>query len=161
MMCAVALRLKIAGHVWKTVKFLDFRIHGESFISRLPFSSDGLLSCGCVQSNPRSLLQSNSRLLCQCVSVFTYDFKKKHWWQYPGCQRVFMRGFRFRLSLKKVIRANFFSRLRRSCHRPAADETLRHTRENTSGAQGMMTRISFSFLTFLHFSQNSTNIAFK
>ena len=126
-------------------KFLDFRIHGKSFISRLPLSSDGLLSCSCVQSNPRSLLQSNSRLLCQCVSVFTYDFKKKHWWQYPGFQRLFMRGFRFRLSLKKVIRANFFSRLRRSCHRPTADETPRRTRENTSGAQGMMTRISFTF----------------
>ena len=109
MMCAVALRLKIAGHVWKTVKFLDFRIHGESFISRLPLSCDGLLSCSCVLSNPRSLLQSNSRLLCQCVSVFTYDFKKKHWWQYPGCQRLFMRGFRFRLSLKKWS-ARIFSR---------------------------------------------------
>ena len=56
-----------------------------------------------------------------------------------------MRGFRFRLSLKKVIRANFFSRLRRSCHRPAADETPRRTREKPSGAQGMTTRISFTF----------------
>ena len=72
-----------------------------------------------------------------------------------------MRGFRFRLSLKKVIRPNFFSQLRRSCHRPAADETSRRTREKTSGAQGMMTRISFTFLTFLHFSQNSRNIVFK
>ena len=61
-----------------------------------------------------------------------------------------MRGFRF--SRKKVIRANFFSRLRRSCHRPAADKTPRRTREKTSGAQGMMTRISFTFLKFLHFS---------
>ena len=126
-------------------KFLDFWIHGESFISRLPLSSDGLLSCSCVQSNPRSLLQSNSRLLCHSVSVFTHDFKKKHWWQYPGCQRLFIRGFRFWLSLKKVIRANFFSRLRRSCHRPAADHIPRRIREKTSGAQSMMTRISFAF----------------
>ena len=40
---------------------------------------------------------------------------------YPGCQRLFMRGFRFRLSL--------------TC-RPAADVAPRHTREKTSGTQG-------------------------
>ena len=65
-MCAVALRLKIAGHVWKTVKFLDFRIHGESFISRLPLSCDGLLSCSCVLSNP---VPCSSQTHGYCVSV--------------------------------------------------------------------------------------------
>ena len=44
---------------------------------------------------------------------------------YPGCQRLFMRGFRFRSSLKKS-----------STCRPAADEAPRHTRENISGTQG-------------------------
>ena len=47
---------------------------------------------------------------------------------YPGCQRLFMRGFRFRSVLKSEVREkrkakSFFSRLRRSCLRPAADET--------------------------------------
>ena len=28
--------------------------------------------------------------------------------RYPGCQRLFMRGFRFRSSLKKVTREKFF-----------------------------------------------------
>ena len=45
-------------------------------------------------------------------------------WKYPGCQRLFMRGFWFRQSLKK-------------CLRPAADETkLPDAREkNNTGTQ--------------------------
>ena len=55
--------------------------------------------------------------------------------RYPGCQRLFMHGFRFRLSLFKW---SFFSRLPPSCFRPlaedvsAADEASRRTREQTS-----------------------------
>ena len=65
---------------------------------------------------------------------------------YPGFHRLFMRGFRFRLSIKKwatrkVFSKSFFSRLRHSCLRPktcrpAADEAPHHTRENTSVTQG-------------------------
>ena len=59
---------------------------------------------------------------------------------YPGCHRLFMRGFRFRLSLKKwptrkVFSKSFFLRPRRLCLRPTADEAPRHTREKTSGTQ--------------------------
>ena len=50
---------------------------------------------------------------------------------YPGCQRLFMRGFRFRSSLKKWPARKVFSRgfaarvfgLRPNTCRPAADET--------------------------------------
>ena len=105
MMCAVALRLKIAGHVWKTVKFLDFRIHGESFISRLPLSSDGLLSCGCVQSNPRSLLQSNSRLLC--VS-FYLRFQEKTLMTIPWTPEAFHARFPVSVKSKKSDPREFF-----------------------------------------------------
>ena len=43
---------------------------------------------------------------------------------YPGCQRLFMRGFRFRSVLKSEVREkrkanSFFSRLRRSCLQPS------------------------------------------
>ena len=65
---------------------------------------------------------------------------------YPGFHRLFMRGFRFRLSIKKwatrkVFSKSFFSRLRHSCLRPktcrpAADEAPHHTREKTSVTQG-------------------------
>ena len=40
---------------------------------------------------------------------------------YPGCQRLFMRGFRFRSSLKKWPARKVFSR--GSCLRPTANET--------------------------------------
>ena len=39
--------------------------------------------------------------------------------EYPGCQRLFMRGFRFRSVLKSDPR----EKLRRSCLRPSADKT--------------------------------------
>ena len=42
---------------------------------------------------------------------------------YLGCQRLFMRGFRFLSSLKKwLARKVFFLRLRRSCLRPKAED---------------------------------------
>ena len=70
---------------------------------------------------------------------------------YPGCQRLFMRGFRFRSVLKSEVREkrkakSFFSRLRRSCLRPSAEhvsawawrnEAPRRTWEKSSGTQGI------------------------
>ena len=56
--------------------------------------------------------------------------------EYPGCQRLIMRGFRFRSVLKSDPR----EKLRRSCLRPSACgrqyEAPRRTRETTSGIQG-------------------------
>ena len=61
---------------------------------------------------------------------------------YPACQRLFMRGFRFRLSLKKwpawkVFTSGFAARVLKTS-RPAADEAPRRTREKTSGTQGTL-----------------------
>ena len=53
---------------------------------------------------------------------------------YPGCQRLFMRGFRFQSSRPKTCR-------------PVADEAPRRTREKTSGTQGI---IPSSISTILH-----------
>ena len=66
---------------------------------------------------------------------------------YPGCQRLFMRRFRFLSSLKKWLARNVFSRgfaarvfgRRLKTSRPAADEAPRHTREKISGTQGRET----------------------
>ena len=70
---------------------------------------------------------------------------------YPGCQRLFMRGFRFLSSLKewparKVFSRGFaacvFGRRLKTC-RPVADEAPRHTREKISGTQGRETEESY------------------
>ena len=57
---------------------------------------------------------------------------------YPGCQRLFMRGFRFRSSLKKWPALR--SRLRPLAEHVSAcgrrNEAPRRTREKTSGTQG-------------------------
>ena len=70
---------------------------------------------------------------------------------YPGCQRLFMRGFRFLSSLKKWLARKVFSRgfaarvfgRRLKTSRPAADEAPRHTREKISGTQGRETEESY------------------
>ena len=70
---------------------------------------------------------------------------------YPGCQRLFKGGFRFRSVLKSEVREKrkakrFFSRLRRSCLQPSAEqvsacgrrnEAPGRTREKSSGTQGI------------------------
>ena len=74
------------------------------------------------------------------------------WKNYPGCQRLFMRGFLFRSSLKKwpVFSRNFaahFFGLWPNTFRPAAggrqNGAPRRTREKTSGTQVMEERTLF------------------
>ena len=52
---------------------------------------------------------------------------------YPGFHRLFMRGFRFRLSIKKWATRKVFSR---GFATRVADEAPHHTREKTSVTQG-------------------------
>ena len=70
---------------------------------------------------------------------------------YPGCQRLFMRGFRFR------SKSDPHEKLRPSCLRPSAEhvsacgrrnEAPRRTREKTSGTQGTHHNKSCIILVF-------------
>ena len=95
-----------------------------------------------LELNSKGLYQSSGKEKENCCFVFTPTAKREnrkfHVVGYPGCQRLFMRAFRFRSSLKKCSVEKLYSRrfaarvlgLRRNTHRPAADETkLPVTRE--------------------------------
>ena len=93
--------------------------------------------CVYIQTNWPSLFEDKLPPIHHCH--ISYNICLPPPTTYPGCQRLFMRGFRFR------SKSDPHEKLRPSCLRPSAEhvsacgrrnEAPRRTREKTSGTQG-------------------------